>query len=209
MTPDSVIVRQALIHAFAMVARPVILEYFPPRSCITSTRIAIECLKAFGIEARPVPCEFYLHIPSLKLLYMSGVSAEDKARHRATANELIELKTVDGSEGWPGHLVAVADLFWIDASFDQAFFAFREAGKLDVGAEPSQINVLELPNTPGPEFDLSERGETEDGHEVKIRYLSTGNDSFLKCQAWDTDDLQIPIFRIIRRMKRYLKGEIQ
>jgi hypothetical protein len=205
MTPDSVIVRQALIHAFAMVARPVILEYFPPRSCIASTRIAIECLKAFGIEARPVPCEFYLHIPSLKLLYTSGGSAEVRE-----ANKLVVLPTADGGTGWPGHLVAVADLFWIDTAFDQGFASLIGEGCLPAG-EPSEINVIELPNPLGPEFDIAAAGEMEDGTEVKIRYLSmlddSLRDSFRNCRAWETDHLQQAIGRIVRLMQRYLKGQ--
>lgn len=63
---DKELMRQAVIHSFAMVARPIILEYFPPRSCISSTRIVIECLQAFGILARPIPVQFSLYVPKQK-----------------------------------------------------------------------------------------------------------------------------------------------
>jgi hypothetical protein len=196
---------EAVIHAFAMVARPIILEYFTPRSCIASTRIAIECLRPFGVVARPVPCTFYLHIPSLNLLYFSGATAEERARLKTT-NEYVELPACSGL-GWQGHVCAwVEDRYWLDPSFDQGFQALEEAGKILQGVETPQIHVMELSDPIGREFTLEGKGEMEDGTETLIRYLSLDDNSFLETPAWQLDHLQFAIRRIKREMRRYLTG---
>jgi hypothetical protein len=199
--------RQAVIHSFAMVARPIILEYFPPRSCISSTRIVIECLQAFGILARPIPVQFSLCVPSQKLAYLAcGPDELSRARQH---NQVVELKPFSGA-GWPGHLIALAEgRYWIDASFDQAFHSFVDAGRLAPGIETPQIHVLELRlPLPDGEFALDALGEMEGGAEVRITYTSLADESYRQCAAWEFDTAtQAASRRIVRRMQRYLRGK--
>ena len=42
------------------VGRPLILQYWRPDSCIASTRIAVEVLRANGHRARPMAVEAYI-----------------------------------------------------------------------------------------------------------------------------------------------------
>ena len=44
-----------VLPAVQALARPVLLDYFAPSSCVAATRIGIDVLAAFGITAIPVP----------------------------------------------------------------------------------------------------------------------------------------------------------
>lgn len=203
MIDSQAIYREAVIQAFAMTARPVLLRYYPPRSCIASTRVTIECLKRFRLAVRPVPVSFFVHIPSRNLLYCSGASAEDRQRLKLN-NANVELPTVSG-QGWQGHVVAHVEERWlVDPSFDQAFFSFEDAGNLPPSLETPQIHVLET-GPLGKDFTLDGEGEMEDGSPVQIQYLSLDDQSFLQTPAWELDSLhQLASDRIARKMVQFL-----
>jgi hypothetical protein len=103
---------------------------FRPDACIAATRVAVSCLRAFGVPAEPVPVSVVIFNPP----YLARVRAGGAV---ATREEIVALFDVDGSwtvgVGTPGeerpgryagHLVAgfpAAGRYWVmDLSLGQA-----------------------------------------------------------------------------------------
>ncbi len=179
MSPADIIAR------YAEVARPVILEFFPPNSCIASTRITIEVLSRFGIKAQPVPVCFVAECRERQLAYVSGIDLKGRAHQ-------IQHATVDA---WRGHLVAVAHRHLIDASFDQCSMP-------DHGVPiPPFVFVVPLPDSIRPrEIHAVLELVTDTGEKLKVQYFPLRDETFSEAPAWELDHLQPAIEMICRRM---------
>jgi hypothetical protein len=107
--------------------------------CIQATRVAVEVLGHFGIEAKPVPLHVAIFPPDL-VAEVEGKSVEEK---RQTVTAAINAGRVsgymfgdrtkrgDGTEEWSGHLVAeVAGKVYLD--LDSRQFNRTERGIVGV-----------------------------------------------------------------------------
>ena len=178
-----------IIQRFAYVARPVILSYFPSNSCIASTRIAIEVLARFGVEADALAVGMIVEVKALSLAYVSGFAV----RHLATILRL-------DSAPWDGHLVAIATVgesrYLVDASFDQV--SMPEQG-LQIAPF---VFVAPLPDptlltgTIGMILTLV----SDTGQKISVRYSPIPNQTFRDAPAWETDHLQPAIATICKLM---------
>lgn len=124
MAPEQVIL------ALAKVARPVLLRYFEPRSCIASTRIGIDVLAYFGIKAVPVPLLVAIFNAEAARMVNEGMSLSDVAEAMWKISKdqpggpwTIALGAeVENGDGWAGHLMIGIPQYrtLLDLSIDQA-----------------------------------------------------------------------------------------
>ncbi len=191
----------AVIQAFAQVARPIILKYLSRRSCIASVRVAIECLKRFGVRGRPFAVRFVVEIPAMNLMYTSGLSDEEQERARK-AKSFINLPGGEGG-GWNGHLVIEAGGFLIDPSFDQAFAAFAETGHA-METPPMAVVFPLNGGRLGPDVQVDYEAALDNGTRLVIRYAVRPDDSFLDAPAWEFEYLMPVIREVCREMNERL-----
>lgn len=197
---------QKVIASFVELARPIMLEFFSPNSCIACSRIAIEVFRLFGIRLRPHPVSFLLHIPKLNLAYTSGwrkdqITGVEPDRHRASP-----FRT-----GWEGHVIVQSRRFLIDPSFDQAFYAFAGSDADNSSAVTPRPLIAAFPmaetfrrNDFSIEFKVLIEGITGEQVPAEIRYDSNRDMSFLATPAWETDHLRPVIDKIYAAMKEAL-----
>lgn len=113
------------IDAFIVAAAPVFRENFRPDSCLNSTRVFIEVMKAFGVTARPL---------SVTAMALNRVFVELAGRRGSLPSEkecqewvklggwALGIDTVGNRAqgiGWPGHLVAIVEDRLVDSSARQ------------------------------------------------------------------------------------------
>jgi hypothetical protein len=194
---------EAVIQAFAHVARPVILGYFSRRSCIASSRIAIECLKEFHIRSVAEPVRFSLALPDRSCMYLAGGSPAELDSLRNSAHKHVALPAGDGG-GWPGHLIVRCGNCLIDPSFDQALEAL--SGEAGIWHGPL-IGVFPFSSSLPKRFGVEARAELNDGTHIEVRYDSRLDRSYAAQPAWETDHLQWAILEILGKMKDALKEQ--
>lgn len=132
-----------VVTALAKVGRPPILEYFGRRSCIASTRIGLDVLAYFGVQAEPLP---------LFMLVLNGEAINLAATGMSQAELRAEMNKygldepggpwgigvgaeIENSKDWAGHLmIAVPNLrVLLDMSFDQASRPHKDLSFPDEG----------------------------------------------------------------------------
>ncbi len=119
-------------------ARPLILDVAVARSCVGSTRVAVDYLRECGVRARPLSARLRVYSPAYTALLCAATLDEGCAAelHRLTRNtETLasaglwsigigysrEADDVIPERGWDGHLVCVVeDRAILDLSLDQA-----------------------------------------------------------------------------------------
>lgn len=175
------------IVRFAAVARPMILAFFPPNSCIAASRIAVEVLQRFGVSAEAVPVSLIVEAKARALAFVSGV----KLKGGAT-----ELRP-SGPDSWAGHVVVIASGFGkrrylIDASFDQC--SMPDHG---VPVPPCVLVVPIEQASIEPENIAAELAlETDTGEMLHVMYWPLRDRSFVTAPAWETGHLQ-PVIELI------------
>lgn len=200
---------EPFIRAYAAIARPMILHYFPePNACIAACRTTLECLKRFGVRSRVEAVELVVTVPDLELSYVSGLSVESKQRAIDKSKELLSVE--NATDAWDGHVVVIADGYWlIDPTFDAPFAAMYQAGKLKERLEPAVSFV----KTESPMRDAGWYMKIgvgfSDGTMVDVQYNSRPEyRSFTKTPAWEIDHLQPLIHSICEGMKQAMKNPI-
>lgn len=190
MTPEQTITR------YAAVARPLILQFFPPNACIAASRITIECLGRFGIKAKAFPMKFAVESTKHQVRFTVGL--DDKEKAEAAANAASSHSRM-GLKAWNGHVVVITkgkgNRYLIDASFDQA--------SMPAHGVPIKPHVLVVPigKEIPPEDIFAELGlVTDGGEDLNVKYIPLRDRSFLDAPAWETDHLQPVIAMICRRM---------
>jgi hypothetical protein len=172
---------ETIVAAFASVARPVMLAYLggDRRTCIASTRMAIETMRALGLEAEAVPVQFVVRCKALNFAYISGFS--HKARQRMARQTGKPILT--RGDGWNGHLIAaVAGRWLIDSSIDQI-----HSPDHGLVVEPCAL-VMPIPEGKVPSLKrlhVEARGETDNGQRLEISYRSIENHTYRDAEAWE------------------------
>jgi len=175
-----------IIEAYAAVARPIILNFFVPNSCIASSRITVEVLSRFGVSAEAIATKFVVLLPEKKLAYVSGLDPQE----RADANDSMNVHVI----------VLAGDRWFLDASFDQV------RGPLKITLEP-KVFVIPLDGQTIEDkysVDMDLKCALDDGTPIEIRYVTHCGDAFKRTPAWETDHLRVPIHLICTAMKAAL-----
>lgn len=199
MTPE-----ERIIHAYAQVARPILLRYVGRRSCIASARAGLDTLAAFGVEVKPVAVNFCLSIPELNVAYIAGVEKADRMQLQKTASDWVELDSADST--WNGHVIlAFGTHCLIDPSFDQAFASIAEGG-IPVPVNPLTM-VLPLdgrPFMPGMFARYSIRMDPPEEYVGEIRYEPKDDASYQETPAWQDEAMPFIVSHIIAAVRSIL-----
>jgi hypothetical protein len=111
------------LDSFARVARPIIRRSYAAASCIASTRITIDVMRALGFVASPLAVMLYVGNPAFRESLSDDDLASCAERYEGRGVHRPRLVRVGGKlrRGDLGaHVVAVADdRYLVDASFDQ------------------------------------------------------------------------------------------
>lgn len=192
-----------ILEVFAEVARPMILQFFPPNSCIAAARTTLECLKRFSVDAYAEPVRFVVKIEELNLAFTTGLSEDERRRAISDADSWFDAATRES--GWNGHLIvlAVNRRYLVDPTFDQAFYQLTQAGKLIEPLEPLVL-VLPLDEPATDRFGITFGARFSNGLNATVMYDSIADKSFLEAPAWERDHLQPLIYSIVRRMRETL-----
>jgi hypothetical protein len=190
-----------VLAAFVSVARPILLAFLRSNSCIESTRVTIEVLEEFGIQASAQPVKWAVSRKDIKMAYGSGCSEEELS----TAAKTTKLNV---RRGWDGHCVAVTELIhghhvFIDAAFDQCFETLQMKPKTD-GEDGSLILMFELPEGADPSTMAMEAEARIEGYQVQIQYIATEDWSFYYTEAWRDGIIGMLKRRIVKRINRQL-----
>jgi hypothetical protein len=179
------------LAAFAEVARPLMLQFMPPNSCVACARIAIEVLTRFGLRAYPLPVQFVCS--NDRTAYMAGV---DPPAHA--------IRLHDAELPWRGHVVVGVwreheeDWWLIDPSFDQA-------SAPDHGM-PIPPTILVIAMTPDVEPRYAHVVAEFTNPRVNVEYMPLDDYSFTDSPAWERDYL-LPVVQLIcERMERSMNG---
>jgi len=189
-----------IIEAYAAVARPIILNFFVPNSCIASSRITVEVLSRFGVSAEAIATKFVVLLPEKKLAYVSGLDPQERADAKKKSQTWIDLLP-DGDDSMNVHVIVLAgDRWFLDASFDQV------RGPLKITLEP-KVFVIPLDGQTIEDkysVDMDLKCALDDGTPIEIRYVTHCGDAFKRTPAWETDHLRVPIHLICTAMKAAL-----
>jgi hypothetical protein len=113
---------EKVLRSFARVARPIIRRSYDAGSCVASTRISIDVLRALGFVASPLAVMLYVGNPAYResLEEDAVLCAERPGKESSHRSCVVEVGSRLRRGDLGGHLVAVADdRFLVDASFDQ------------------------------------------------------------------------------------------
>ena len=178
---------EQLLTLYCSRARPIMLPFMTPNSCIAATRVSIDCLQALGIPAEPLATKFAVTVPAINKLYGCGLTAEERAG-------ALDSKEIWGN-GWNGHLVVRSGDWLIDPSFDQADVALE--GRLKV----SGVQMFPLPAGTTDKFHVTYHGFFDSGLRGKIEYVVIDDCSWRESDAWNDEGLILLTATILARMK--------
>jgi hypothetical protein len=166
-----------LLQAAADAARAAVLTRFRPDSCIATTRVVIEVLRAFGVPARPWPVNVKIFNAAAWPLANARVPVAEWPGDAWS----VGIDVRNGRDG-VGHLVAVSGLRMIDASIDQA-------------SRPGMNMELVPLVAPIPEgFDLAGGRELLYGRGdsgVRLTYGPSGSRVFASSPHWRRDNADV------------------
>jgi hypothetical protein len=183
-----------IVKAFAHVARPYILQWFPePNSCIAACRITVEVLARFGIHSWPLSVRMKAEVKERSVACGLGLTPEELAKAKANPKHR---RFGSRSRGWPGHLIVATEHHWIiDPTFDTVFAAFRQLGyNVQERSIMLAVNTETEPDPLG--FAMNADFSLDDGNKLDVLYLSSPDEDYRQAPAWETDHLQ-PVIRQI------------
>jgi hypothetical protein len=169
---------KTVLYAYCQVARKIMRPFLGPNSCVAATRLTIDCLKRYGIVARPQPFKMALEIKDVKRAYTSGLTQEELE----SAAGLIHCPW---GQGFKGHVCAIWEDVLIDPSLDQANDA------LGVEFVPHRVMLWPIAGALPDGFKLEMSVTSDDGMPAKLTYVTSEDYSFLESEAWN--DAALPI----------------
>jgi hypothetical protein len=117
---------RAIVRLYARVAAEVLPRHFEKRCCLNGTRVALEVLKHFGVEATPLATK----AAAFNQLMFERIVA-DGSEGLSSPPEVVDQWVAEGAwsvgvghpgaegDGWNGHLVALAAGLIVDSSSGQ------------------------------------------------------------------------------------------
>lgn len=151
-----------IIEALLNQATPVLQREFKPDVCILGTRMAIECLDAFGVRARPQPVGMMVFNAEARALAEGGMPVEElqEVMRRIPKEQpggpwVIGVDPNDDPRDgrFNGHLVAIAGSVLVDLTLPQVNRPHKGI-KLD----PTAITLGPLWDEEGHDGDITDDG---------------------------------------------------
>lgn len=169
---------ERLVGAYCEIAAPLLAGIRPRNTCISQTRITVECFKRLGVAARPVCTSLAVLSRDMNLVYLSGFTEKERARMRAQSASWHD--ALDPEPGWRGHVCAlIAGRWFIDSTLDQA-------SQPDRGM-PIDPDILVIPcrqYRPG-RTRIDGRIITNAGLKLEVSYIPKADRTFLTTEAWE------------------------
>ena len=115
-----------VLQAYVEAAREVLPQEFRPDSCLNATRVCIEALKYHGVEARPLVVDMIVANAIADRMFDEHdgwpKTDEDVQRWMDLGSWVLQIdgKGIDGTPGWPHHLIAHVGDYLVDSSLGQA-----------------------------------------------------------------------------------------
>ncbi len=202
---------ELIIQVFAAVARPIMLRWMIPNSCIGATALTRQTLAYWKVNVDPIPTKLAVQVPSLNYAFVAGYKGEEKDAMKAKSSVWIDRGVGDGCvTPWIGHLVGLAaGRYLIDATLDQSnspehgFAVDPYISVVDLGTEAGMMFAGTIGSSINAEGDLDNRAA------MKIYYERTDDESWKTSDAWNDESLPILAVKIVLEMHNYIrKGEL-
>lgn len=163
---------RTVLYAYCQVARKIMRPFLGPNSCVSATRLTIECLKRYSIMARPQPFKMAFEIKGISRAYTSGLSEEEMGNR-------VKVHAPWG-QGYKGHVCAIWEDVLIDPSLDQANDA------LNVNFVPERVMLWPLEGGVSQDgFKLEMDVYNDDNKPAKLTYITISDYSFFESEAWE------------------------
>lgn len=184
-----------IISTYASIARPIMLNWMVPSSCIAATRLTIEVLQYFGLTVIPYATRFVVQAEAIQFAYISGIRGEEQEQMRAKSRNWTDIPV---QVGWEGHVVCIAEGdCLIDSSFDQ--ISTPDKGLVI----PPTILALDLGRAIELKSHEVELGLVNDeGLKLKVIYQPLDDDSYQDSEAWNDAGLPLLALEIIKKMRK-------
>jgi len=196
MSRSSLTTATEVLDLFERQARPW-LNVFEKNTCIEQTRVLIECLKAFGVRARPVGAKLHVVCPARGMQFVTGIAAEEAARGKKIAKSWIERKPPDNKH----HVVAlVEDHILVDLTVAQASSPesnFLIEPRMLAAPSPEPIVIA-----PDSHWRIKANAALDDGTKFTIEWILTADEDWLDTLAWEPSHLWPLIHRIVHEMRK-------
>jgi len=191
--------KQYLISEFLSYARPLILEYFDPDSCIASTRVTIETMKYFGLDFKPLVTQ---------ALVFNKPAWTHFRDNELEVNDMEAWGEIDGSwsvglgfppnknyKGFVGHLIAHSKSLSIiiDCSLDQA-----TRPKHGIIVKPMAFTINK---------ELFEKGNVFTLDDTVLFYRTMINPTFQSAPDWKLESKWRPIVTECINYLKDIEGE--
>jgi hypothetical protein len=189
-----------VLEHYERIARPWLNQIFKPQTCIEQTRLLIEVLARWGINAWAMGAVLTVTYPAAKYIYISGCTKQQGDQIRGSTADYRERPSSDGTVYDLPHVVAIVEnSILVDMTIAQASFADK-----DLVIDPVAL-VVALPRPVYPASllpDLTIAGELAGGTEFEARWVGVADRSFERYPAWDPSHLLPLIDRIADTLDR-------
>lgn len=195
LTPE-----QAL-KLYARVARPVLDKCFKPSTCIEQSRVLIEVLARFNIEAEALGTKLLVACKEKQYQFLSGLDDEELQRAKLKASSY-EVRADSFSSEWGRHVVVIVDkMILVDSTLAQA--SSQEHGfHLNADLYTVQFPHV-LPEDEVPDLEIECSGD--DGTKFSVRWVGTDDSDWEQTEAWEPSHLWPLIDLIEMKMRRRLQ----
>jgi hypothetical protein len=116
--------RSQVVKLYGELAGPILLKQFAPNCCINGTRVFIETMRAFDVEAYAQVVSFTVYNKRWveRMEAAGGYPVSDAEASEWVADGAWALGVRDGNptDGFPMHLVGIANHILVDSAFGQA-----------------------------------------------------------------------------------------
>jgi hypothetical protein len=189
---------ETVLGLFEHAARPS-LNFFARNTCIEQTRILIEVLKRFGIEAEPLATKLHVVCPAKRYQFLlSGDPADLRNAKRFTPRVIERKNDADETLGYHTVTLVGGRRLLVDLTLAQA-----SSEEFDFAIDP-QTFVLPLPFAIPPDElpDLRLECATDAGVPFTVRYIGVPDRDWERAPAWEPSHLWALIDLIEWRMRR-------
>jgi hypothetical protein len=176
-----------LLEIYERVARPHLDKIFKPTTCTEQTRVLIEVLARFGVEAQPLGVKLCVTYEAGGFQFLSGLDPEERERARTTCRGYVERPNSEGNIVHGRHVVAVVERHvLVDSTLHQA-----SAPEYGLTLKPMLI-VLPFEKRIGGEGltpCLDARFELDNGEKLDVRWIGTPDRGWVDDDGWEPSHL--------------------
>lgn len=195
-----------LLDLYEQCARPYLDAIFQPATCIEQTRVLLEVMGRFGVEAKSTGVVLLMKCPAKEIQYATGLDAEELWQARRVVKAPITDRANNRGEVCGGrHVVALVDhgKFLVDPTWYQASIP-----EVDFYLEP-EILVVPVPEPMEDLGTVKMEIMNDDGLSFQLEYYGRPERDWEHDEGWEPSHLMELIGFIERDMRAALIGFIQ